>query len=155
MVKEQGTVVRMEDGRAIVAVVQTSACQSCKAKQGCGQAVLSEWGEADQQEAKNHFSIPYHGTLAPGDHVTLGIQEDTLALAAVWIYLWPLIGAFAALLVAGNLGWPEPLQLLLALVGGGLAFNVTRRRFRRVEPRWIPEILSVDSQALDFIARQG
>lgn len=145
----------MDEGRAIVAVVQTSACQSCNARQGCGQAVLSEWGEVGQQMAKNHFSISYQGSLTPGDRVLLGIQEDTLALAAVWIYLWPLIAAFAALLLASSLGGTEPVQLLAAVAGGGLAFMVTRRRFRHESgaPGWQPEILAVEPQTGQIIAR--
>lgn len=142
MVKEEGTVIQVNEGEVIVAVLQTSACDSCRAKQGCGQAVLSDWGDADRQAAKNHFAIPYQGNLKPGDRVTLGIQEDTLSMAAVWMYLWPLACAFAALLVASGLKFAEPLQLLIALTGGGLAFLLTRRRFQQVGQRWVPQILA-------------
>lgn len=142
MVKEEGTVIQVKDGEVIVAVLQTSACDTCRAKQGCGQAVLSDWGDADRQAAKNHFAIPYQGDLKPGDRVTLGIQEDTLSMAAMWMYLWPLACAFAALLAASALNLAEPLQLLVALVGGGLAFLVTRQRFRQVGQRWVPRILA-------------
>ncbi|GGX69812.1 hypothetical protein GCM10007392_41760 [Saccharospirillum salsuginis] len=147
--------VQVEAGQVVVAVVQTSACQSCKAKQGCGQAALSDWGDADRQAAKNHFRIPHDGSLKPGDAVTLGIEEDTVSLAAVWMYLWPLASAFFALLGGAALGWPEPVQLGAALVGGGLAFGVTRRRFRRADDRWIPRILESRPGGDSLIVRAG
>ena len=147
--------VRVETGQVIVAVVQTSACQSCKAKQGCGQAALSDWGDAARQAAKNHFRIPHDGSLSPGDAVTLGIEEDTVSLAAVWMYLWPLASAFLALLVGVVLNWSEPLQLGAALAGGGLAFSVTRRRFRRAGDRWTPRILESHPSGDDLIVRAG
>lgn len=152
MVEEEGTVIRIENGHAIVAVVQTSACQSCKAKQGCGQAALSEWGEADRQAAKNHFSIPYSGPLSPGDRVLLGIAEDTLAMAALWIYLWPLAAAFAALVLVSTLSGSEPLQLVVALTGGTLAFAYTRRRFRQAGRQWTPRILAVEPVSHEIVA---
>ncbi|MEX2320988.1 MAG: SoxR reducing system RseC family protein, partial [Saccharospirillum sp.] len=96
MVEERGQVINVSAEGAVVAVVQTSACQSCKARQGCGQAVLSEWGSTDRQDAKNHFFIDKTGiqpelALRPGDVVRLGIPEDALSRAAVWMYLWPLL----------------------------------------------------------------
>lgn len=155
LVREEGTVVQVEAGQVIVAVVQTSACQSCAAKQGCGQAALSDWGDADRQAAKNHFAIPHDGPLRPGDRVTLGIEEDTVSLAAVWMYLWPLACAFLALLGAAALHFPEPAQLGAALAGGGLAFAATRRRFSRAGGRWIPRILETHPPVDDLIVRAG
>lgn len=155
MVREEGTVVSVADGQVIVAVVQTSACDSCRAKQGCGQAVLSDWGDADRQAAKNHFAIPCTDALSPGDRVTLGIEEDTLSRAAFWMYLWPLLCAFALLLSSSALGWSEPVQLLAAATGGGLAFVVTRHRFRRADRGWTPTILAVDRGPSDLITRAG
>jgi len=155
LVREEGTVVQVEAGQVIVAVVQTSACQSCKAKQGCGQAALSEWGDADRQAAKNHFRIPHDGSLKPGDSVTLSIEEDTVSLAAVWMYLWPLACAFIALLGGSALNWPEPVQLGSALTAGGLAFGVNRRRFRRAGERWVPRILESRPSEDALIVRAG
>lgn len=153
LIKEHGTVVQVGSGRVVVAVVQTSACQTCKAKQGCGQAALSDWGNADHQAAKNHFAIPYEGNLRVGDGVTLGIEEDTLSLAAVWMYIWPLAAAFVGLVIANALTLSEPMQLLCAVVAGGAALFTTRYRFRQAGERWIPRILATHPIEASLIVR--
>lgn len=143
MVEEEGTVIRSDGEALIIAVLRSSACQSCRARQGCGQAVLSGLGDAETQAAKNHFSLPPRPDLRAGDRVRLGIPEDTLALAAVWMYLWPLLAAFSALLLTASLGLAEPVQLMLALLAGGLALGLTRRRFAQSGRRWEPRLLAV------------
>lgn len=143
MVEEDGTVIRSDAQQLIVAVVQTSACQSCRARQGCGQAVLSSFSDGDTQAAKNHFSLPPQTDLNAGDRVRLGIPEDSLTLAALWMYLWPLVAALVALLLMSALGQSEPRQLLAAVLAGAVALGLTRRRFRHQDPRWEPRVLSV------------
>lgn len=145
MVEENGIVVQSDANRLIVAVVQSNACQSCRARQGCGQAVLSGLSNSDTQLAKNHFELPAHRDIQIGDQVRLGIPEDSLSLAAFWMYLWPLLMALAGLLIAAALGLGEALQLLLAVVCGALAVGITSYRFRRPDQRWEPRVLAVHS----------
>jgi len=160
LVEEYGRIIKVAPDGVFVAVVQTSACQSCKAKQGCGQAVLSEWGGPDRQDAKNHFFIdraniaPDQG-LQPGATVRLGIHEDTLSLAAAWMYLWPLLWAFTALGIASLLRMAEPAQLLMAILAGGTAVVITRHRFLDTGSGWSPSILAVEEPAVDVIARDA
>lgn len=160
VVEERGQVVDVSADGAIVAVVQTSACQSCKARQGCGQAVLSEWGSIDRQDAKNHFFIDHASirpelSLQPGDVVRLGIPDDALSRAAVWMYLWPLLPAFLALWAGSRMSLPEPAQLLMAALAGALAVGVTRWRFASPDQSGLPRILSVDSPAPVILAREA
>ena len=143
VVYEKGQVIATEAGQVRVAVVQTSACQSCKARHGCGQALLSQVSDSASQEARNHFLIPYSGKVSEGDWVRLAIAEDRLALAAFWVYLWPLLIGFLALLIGVFLSLPEPAQLLMALSGGAVAWLVTRRQFRSVAQPWVPQVVEV------------
>lgn len=145
MVEENGTVIHSDADRLIVAVVQSSACQSCRARQGCGQAVLSGLGSAEAQVAKNHFELTPRADLRAGDEVRLGIAEDSLSLAALWMYLWPLLVALVGLLAGAALGLSEGWQLLLAMLGGAAAIVVTRYRFRHPDQRWEPRVLAVHS----------
>lgn len=160
MVEERGQVINVSAEGAVVAVVQTSACQSCKARQGCGQAVLSEWGGTDRQDAKNHFfidkaSIQPELALRPGDVVRLGIPEDALSRAAVWMYLWPLLPAFLVLWAGTQLSIPEPVQLLTALLAGAAAVVVTRWRFTSPGQTGVPRILAVETPAMVVFAREA
>jgi sigma-E factor negative regulatory protein RseC len=160
LVEESGQIIKVQPDGVIVAVVQTSACQSCKAKQGCGQAVLSEWGSPERQDAKNHFfianaRITLNRALNPGDTVRLGIREDTLSRAAVWMYLWPLLPAFLALWAGSALALAEPAQLLAAAAAGGAAVGVTRLRFAGAGTDWSPRILAVEASSVVVIARDA
>lgn len=145
MVEENGTVIRSDADTLIVAVVQSSACQNCRARQGCGQAVLSGLGDAAAQTAKNHFALTPRLDLKAGDGVRLGIAEDSLSRAALWMYLWPLLAALAGLLSGAGLGVNEALQLLLAVGASSAAVCYTRYRFRHPDRRWEPQVLAVQS----------
>lgn len=112
MVKEQGTVISVENGFVIVEVLQTSACQSCSARQGCGQAVLSEWVSADRQGKKNHFKIQYQQMVDVGSSVELGMAEDTVSKVALLVYIVPLVIAFITLYSVSQVIQSEPIQLL-------------------------------------------
>lgn len=159
MVEENGTVIRSDAQQLIVAVVQSSACESCRARQGCGQAVLSGFSSSETQTAKNHFSLSPQPTLQVGDVVRLGIAEDSLTLAALWMYLWPLLAALSALLLSSILTSIEGVQLLAAVLAGAAALGLTRRRFKHRDSRWEPQVLAVTAnvkaQSLSISAPVG
>lgn len=144
MLHEKGQVIAISPGQVTVAVLKTSACQSCKARHACGQAVLSQVADSANQEAKNHFAIPHEGKAQLGDWVTLAIEEDRLTRAAFWLYLWPLLVGFALLLIGSAMALSEPVQLLMALVGGASALMVTRHRFKSAAQHWGPRIVRPD-----------
>jgi sigma-E factor negative regulatory protein RseC len=143
MIEEQGTVVAVQSKVVIVEVVRTSACQSCKAKQGCGQAVLSEWGDESKQQAKNHFAIPTEQPLKVGDSVVLGMQPDVISLVALLVYILPLMTAVGALSLGLVLGFNEAVQLLLFVFGLLSAYGVMRHFSFIQTARLTPEILRV------------
>lgn len=153
MVTEEGQIVAIEAQKMIVAVLKTSACQSCQARQACGQAVLNNWRDETNQAAYNHFALPLQKGLAIGDGITLGIQEDTLTLAALWVYLLPLVTAFVALIGLNTLGASEPIQLLAAIGSAWAACLLTRRRFNSVNKRFLPKIIAHQPTQSALIAR--
>ncbi|MBQ2541367.1 MAG: SoxR reducing system RseC family protein [Paludibacteraceae bacterium] len=91
-VHHEGVVLTVKDGKARVEIVQTSACQACKAKHMC----LSSESKSKLIDAE------VSGTLNPGDRVEVSVREQ-LAWRAVWIaYVLPflvMIGVIAALSV--------------------------------------------------------
>ncbi|MBU2865098.1 SoxR reducing system RseC family protein [Reinekea marina] len=143
MIEEQGSVVAVKPNEVIVEVLRTSACQSCKAKQGCGQAVLSEWGDETKQQAKNHFSIPTEQSLQVGDTVTLGMHPDVVSHVAMIVYIAPLMVGFVLMFLATKLNLNEAIQLI-GFVGGILASYVFLQRMSFIKtPRLTPEIVRV------------
>lgn len=153
LIQETGQVVRMEGANAIVAVVRTSACQSCKARQGCGQAVLAEWGSAEHQQTKNHFRIAVETPLNPGDLVDLGMPEDTVSRVAALVYLLPLLSAFLMLALSSTFGLSEGLQLLFMVPGFVFGLLLARRLSQRNVSVLTPQILRTypSSQASETI----
>jgi sigma-E factor negative regulatory protein RseC len=149
LIEEQGTVVALERSGVVVEVVRTSACQSCKAKQGCGQAVLSEWGSETKQQAKNHFNIPTEQVLNVGDVVKLGMQPDVISQVALLVYILPLLFGVAFLSLALFLNFNEGIQLL-GFVGGIFAAYAFMHKYSFIKTaRLTPKILQV------YGARQG
>jgi sigma-E factor negative regulatory protein RseC len=143
MVKEQGTVVSVEQEEFIVEVVRTSACKSCQARQGCGQAVLSEWGDAGKQQAKNHFRVPANGYSANiGDRVELAMAPDTISRVAALVYLLPLFGGFIGLAL-GSFLENELYQLLLFVFGLLLVYGLLSRLKLERKSNLIPEIVQL------------
>ncbi|TCS39804.1 SoxR reducing system RseC family protein [Reinekea marinisedimentorum] len=142
MVKEQGTVVAVEQEELIVEVVRTSACKSCQARQGCGQAVLSEWGDSSKQQAKNHFRVPAGDYKASvGDRVELAMAPDTVSKVAALVYLLPLAGGFAGLFIGQWLLESELLQLLLFAAGVLLSYGLLSRLKLEKKSHLIPQII--------------
>ena len=80
-VHHEGVVLTVKDGKARVEIVQTSACQACKAKHMC----LSSESKSKLIDAE------VSGTLNPGDRVEVSVREQ-LAWRAVWIaYVLPFL----------------------------------------------------------------
>ena len=141
MITETGTVVAKSQHEIVVEVIKTSACQSCKVRQGCGQAVLAQWGNDTRQMQKNHFQIPYQGELAVGDTVELGMAEESLSQAALLVYLLPLGCGFVGLLVGVQLTANEWLQLLSFLLFSGLSFGLLSRLRVGKSTAFMPRVL--------------
>lgn len=154
MIEEQGTVVEVAEAGVIVEVVRTSACQSCKARQGCGQAVLAEWGDNEKQAQKNHFHIPYDKPAQVGDVAVLGMEHDAVSKVAVLVYIVPLILGFAGLLFGSWLALGELLQLAIFSVLFLLSFVFISRLKVNKSPVLVPKILRLSpaSKGFDIIA---
>lgn len=140
VITEQGTVVEVLEHAVIVEVVRTSACQSCKARQGCGQAVLSEWGDADKQNAKNHFRVQTDEPASVGDIAELSMSHDTVTKVATLVYLLPLLMSFLGLMVGYAANWTELIQLLLFLSFFLGSFLLIRYSGWAKSPALVPKI---------------
>lgn len=123
MIEERGRVLSVEEGAVWVATLRRSACDSCQARNGCGQSVLQRLGLGDRsglirvlnQQAGQRFRI--------GDDVIIGVPEHAVLHGSVVVYLIPLLMLFAGALLAQFFGASEGAIIVAGFSGmaGGFA----------------------------------
>lgn len=108
MIEESGKVVAVDGHFVWIETIRKSACQSCSMRAGCGHSVIANAGG----EQKGHVRArnPNGCTVAVGDHVVLGIKDETITRSALLVYGMPLL-----FMVFGALGG-EGLQRFTGLV---------------------------------------
>ncbi|GHD40024.1 positive regulator of sigma(E), RseC/MucC [Marinobacter persicus] len=124
MITETGKVVAIDGGYAWVQTIRTSACQSCSARSGCGQRALASvtGGRANRVRVSNSAGARV------GDDVVLGIDEQALLRASLWVYGVPLL-ALVVGCIAGfrGFGGSELSAVAGAVVGLAGGFWLVRR----------------------------
>lgn len=129
MIEEQGRVVALESGAVWVETLRKSTCSSCSANAACGQGLMDRLGVGRQRGYVRALS---QAPLAVGDTVIIGVREDLLVRSSLLVYLLPLLGLFAAALLADGLGLSEPLVILAGLIGLFSSWLLVRWRAARV-----------------------
>jgi sigma-E factor negative regulatory protein RseC len=114
MIEEQGRVVALEEGAVWVETLRKSTCSSCSISAGCGQGLLDKLGAEGR---RGHVRALCDLRLSIGDAVVIGVREDLLVRGSVLVYLIPLLGLFAAALLAQWLTLGEPLVIVCAFLG--------------------------------------
>ena len=148
MIKEITTVIRVGADCLWVEAVQQSACGSCKARSGCGQAVLAGLsGRTAQIRALLEDSDETRYQV--GQEVEIGIPDDVVVKGSLFIYFLPLLGL---LLGAGIVdSWLENELLTVVAAGAGLLLGGLLVRMvsllmsneARLQPTVIPGALSL------------
>ena len=140
MITETGRVVAAEADKVWVQTIRQSACQSCSARQGCGQRVLASvsGGKANQVLVNNTLGVQV------GDEVTLAIAESALLAASLWVYALPLVllvvGAVLAQWLAPE---SEPIAIAGAALGLVMGFAVARVCSHSGGRSYAPELVAV------------
>ncbi|MBE6321166.1 MAG: RseC/MucC family positive regulator of sigma(E) [Bacteroidales bacterium] len=97
MIKHDGIIIALnEDGTALVRIVQTSACATCKAKAMCASA----------ESAEKEMTVVLLGDeqWAVGDEVEVMVQQKMGWKAVVLAYLLPFF-VMLAVIFMGNALW--------------------------------------------------
>lgn len=128
MIEEQGRVIDVTADQAWVQTIKSSTCAGCKAKKGCGHHLLAA-GKGSGEAV--HIRVPLSMPLQVGDQVTIGIPEQALISAALWVYGLPMLLLF----VGAALGQWLPVGDYDGALWGGLlgllvGFVVNRWRAR-------------------------
>lgn len=114
MITESGKVVAVTSEHAWVQTIRASACQSCSARNGCGQKVLASatGGRANQVRVFNSANARV------GEEVTLGIDESALLVASLLVYALPLLFMVAASMVGHHLSSGNDFAAMLGAAVG-------------------------------------
>ncbi|MET4860967.1 SoxR-reducing system protein RseC [Morganella morganii] len=123
MVKEWATVVRWQDGRALLRYGSSAGCGSCKARAACGSYLLNKLGP----EAEHQLEIPVSEPLVAGQKVEVGIPEGSLLRSAMLVYLTPLLGLFAGAGLVQAVAESQSLVLVGGILGGAAGFLLARK----------------------------
>lgn len=142
MVEEEGIIVNVIDGRAIVKAQRSGMCGSCSASKSCHME-----GEKDMMiEARN----PVEAKV--GQRVKIALASRSILYASIVIYLIPLmslfIGALAGRWVAIGLNYAINQEISEATVGIIFlvaSFLILRMYFKKIEgnPDFIPIITEI------------
>ncbi|CAN7205592.1 SoxR reducing system RseC family protein [Pseudomonas sp. LjRoot71] len=140
MIEEQGRVIAVEAGAVWVETLRQSTCSSCSVKAGCGQGLLDQLGVAGK---RGHVRALSDLSLNVGDSVVIGVREELLVRGSLLVYLLPLLGLFAAAVLAEQLALSEPWVIFSALCGFVGACAGVRWRSRQIaaDPALQPVVL--------------
>ncbi|SDX24029.1 SoxR reducing system RseC family protein [Marinobacter mobilis] len=152
MITETGRVIAVKGENIWVQTIRLSACNSCKARQGCGQKVLAgaTGGRANQVQVVNHLGARV------GDEVTLAIAESALLGASLLAYAVPLL-LFVLGAVAGHYAGSgtEGAAIIGSVIGLAAGFGVARLLHGRHGSEYVPRLLSVRATAEATLAVEG
>lgn len=141
MITETGKVVAVTDEHAWVQTIRASACQSCSARNGCGQKVLASatGGRANQVRVFNAVGAQV------GEEVTLGIDENALLSASLLVYAVPLLLMVLASMIGHQLSAGNDIAAMLgAFMGLAAGFLVSRQLQHRNTNSYEPRLLRVN-----------
>lgn len=93
MIEERARVVEVRENDILIEADRQSACGKCAQKNDCGQSAIAQWAASKMV----NISVPKPTgiSIATGDTVVVGINEQSFIKASLLIYLLPLVAMFA------------------------------------------------------------
>lgn len=122
MVEEIATVAASERNGVWLTTTPVASCNACKVSDDCGTGIVAKTVTPKQQR----FFVPTALTLLPGEQVKIGLDEQSLVMAALMVYLIPLMLLLLLTLAGSAAGLEEPWIILLAVIGTAAGFTLTR-----------------------------
>ena len=105
MIEEQALVTRVNGSQVYIHSMQSSACKQCVQQDSCGTALYAKILPSREIALYSHLQ------LNVGDTVIVGIEENHLLRASLFMYLLPLL---IMLLTVGFFEGSEEMTALLA-----------------------------------------
>jgi sigma-E factor negative regulatory protein RseC len=143
MIEETGKVLSIEEGFADVETIRTSSCTSCRARHGCGHHAIAQVSSANRMRMRAIDPL----TVEVGQKVVVGIPEDTLLQASVWMYMVPLLGLVGGAVLPSLWGGESGIAVIMSIIGfaGGLllARNKSKQEMNNLD--YYPKILRIET----------
>ncbi|WP_111640182.1 SoxR reducing system RseC family protein [Marinomonas shanghaiensis] len=149
MIEETGRVLSIEDGFADVETIRTSSCTSCRARHGCGHHAIAQVSSSNRMRMKAIDPL----AVKVGQSVVIGIPEDTLLQASIWMYLIPLLGLVVGAVIPSLWGGESDIAVVFAILGftGGLLLAKKKSKQEMNNLDYYPKILRIESLNDDHI----
>ena len=137
MIEQQGRVVSLTHGAAMVRIGPTTGCSACDAGKGCGAGIF---GRLLRRKAAT-VSLPNEINAREGQAVTVGIPETVFLRLLAHFYLLPLIAGLAGAVLGHHLvlripvmaGWTDAGSIAGAVLFAGLALTLNRNRQAKLD----------------------
>ena len=142
MEREQGKVIRIVGGTAIVQMEAGSQCLTCSAKQAC--TALS--GETVRQ-----IEIPVVANIKVGDNITLSYRPQDKIISALLVFMLPVILLISGYFIGLKFFETENKAVLTSFLGLIFAFILIWgvNKFFIKDRSYLPTILKVKNQKHD------
>lgn len=143
MIEERGRVLSVEHDAVWVETLRRSACDSCQARNGCGQSVLQRLGLGARSGFIRVLNPQQRHRFRVGDEIVIGIPEHAVLHGSFMVYLVPLVMLFAGALLAHFLGAAEGLIILAGFSGMGVGFAAVHwhGRYLGRHSTFVPHVL--------------
>ena len=123
MLRESAVVISYENGIAKVKCQSQSACGQCAAKNSCGTSSLSE---LNGKRGEHIFNVEILMPLREGQIVEIGLEEKSMLLSALLMYIVPLLTLVLSTLISDYISHNEILRTKLIFFSTAISFIVVK-----------------------------
>ncbi|MCB5160958.1 SoxR reducing system RseC family protein [Marinomonas algarum] len=124
MIEETGRVLSVEDGFAEVETIRTSSCTACRARHGCGHHAIAQVSSANRMRMKAIDPL----SVKVGQDVVIGIPEDSLLQASIWMYMVPLLGLVVGAVLPSLWGGSSGIAVVFSVLGFLIGLFFARKK---------------------------
>lgn len=148
MIEQQGRVLRLDTGRAVITLDTVSGCPACDAGKGCGAGIF---GRLIRRKPPT-LVVDNPAALAPGQAVIVGIPESLFLNLLAKLYLLPVLAGLAGAAAGHYLAYLVSLQglaqdlfaLLGALIFAAATLHTRKTGNHRVADERLVQLLRCD-----------
>lgn len=126
------TVVSWQHGKALLRYEAQSACGQCGVQAGCGSRLLNTLATADNYL----ITVDYPQPLLAGQKVELAIEERSLLISALLVYLSPVAGLLAMASLFQMLFATDMAALCGAICGGAGGVLLAQAGWKTLNQRY-------------------
>ena len=123
MLRESAVVICYENGIAKVKCQSQSACGQCSAKNSCGGNSLSE---LNGKRGEHIFTVESLMPLRVGQTVEIGLEEKSMLLSALLMYIVPLLTLLIATMLSDSISQNELIRAAVIFGFTALSFVVVK-----------------------------